>query len=366
MVKSRILTCIYLFLALSVSLPLFCMDSKSQAIFSQRNKEVIKAIDATPKGGFVGLESPFFSDKGIVKSLSNAAQRGANVVVKLASRAKADQEKLENAGVRVKEVPGLHAKRCLISDYNPETKRQKLVGKENGPSNTSVYIGSDNWSFFSGFRPAETMVKTENDEDYFKQNYELFKSPVRANVKKKVLGTTPKIRKAIGSRDFELNKSKSERLGKLAENPGAGNSVDIASMTFDNDDVVSQLEHVYKKCGDDNRPKTRLILDRSALKHTDLLDRVKEAGGSDASIHIFNVDGSKRIFNKFPEIQHAKTITREHNGEQLSIVSTGNLANRSDTDLNIDSYHPGDKHLFDQIRNFNDTLVGQCTEYVSK
>ena len=373
--KKNILAFTYFLVVLFGAIPLFGMDSKiskrskgSRAFYKARNKRVIKAINAIKKGGVVKLKSPFLSDKGVVGALCKAANRDVTTEVHVASRAKANQERLEKAGVSVKVVPKLHAKMCITSNQNPKSKKRKRGGE----NKSRVIVGSDNLSDCSRSN-REVMVETKNDPEYFKQNYDLFKSPDTSKTKKKkVLKFTPIRRSIKSSHDCHLNESKGRRFRKLAEQQGSGNSVDITSMTFDSDPMVSEVEDMYEKCGKENRPKTRFILDRSALNHRDLLKRVKDAGGDDVSVYIFNEDRSKKVFGNIPQIQHTKTMTRKigddgDGDEYLSVVSTGNWTEQSggkkNPELNVDSYHPGDKRLFDQIRANNDKLIKECEEY---
>lgn len=338
-------------------------SSSSRLVAAGRSATIVDAIDDIGKGGFVGLETPFLSDNKVCDALIRAQQRGAQVKVHLGNRAKANREKLLRAGVAVKELPDLHAKRCLISTQAPEN-----VDKENEAENSQscVFVGSDNLSYCSRFHK-EIMVETKRSASYFGQHFASFESPEKQSKKRsrEVMEVTPVSQKAVDTRTHCINRSKAQRILSLAENSKGDDSIDITSMTFDDTDIVEAVEEVYKKCERGPRPKMRFVLDGTALKHSDLLDRLKHAGRDDVLIYIFNADRSKRVFQKFPELQHTKTITRKRDGKQLSIISTGNLTNRSDQDFNIDSYHPDDSRLFRDLRSFNDDLVEECTEYKS-
>ncbi len=341
-------------------------ESHSQALFHMRSSIAVEDIDATHAGGEIRFESPFFSDRDVVEALSNAARRGVDVSVHISSRSGANIHKMLQAGVKVKVIGGLHAKRCMIIQ-RPLRKRKVgdiLKNIENGAEpETRVAVGSDNFTFCSRFNK-EMMVVTRDDLAFYEAHRELFMTPPSGGKAKRrrVVVDTPEKPMPVGSRDVFMNASKALRLMKLAESDAPGDSIDIASMTFDNEDIVEAIERVYtvrKK----NRPKFRLILDRTALRHKDLLDRIKRAGGSDVSIYIYNEDASKRTSGRYVQLQHTKTITRSCGDDRLVIVSTGNLTDHSDSDFNVDAYYPGDVRLFDDIRVYNDSLVTECALY---
>lgn len=349
-----------LLVGLGLGLSLVGMKPGSDALFVGRSTSMIEAIRSAGKGSVVRFESPFFSHKGIADALCSAAQRGADTVVRLTSRSKVDREEMRKQGVKVKELPELHAKRCLIG--TPDTKKRKRGDGDNeGPGEAVVFDGSDNCSVLSQYHK-EVMVVTRGDDSYFSQHLKLFNTPTK-KLERSVIKETPEKRSVVGSADYQMNESKGERIRKLADSMDPNDSLDITSMTFDSDEIVSAIEAVYK-ARPLQGPKMRLILDRSALNHRELLDRIKNAGKLGVSIYIYNKNAQKKIWGRFPQIQHTKTMTRFCGGSYLSIISTGNLTKNSDqNDFNTDGYHPEDKKLFESIRAYNDALVQECTEY---
>jgi hypothetical protein len=346
-----------LFFLYCISTQLVAMDGTGTAtIFDNRSEQIQKTIKDVQKGGSIYLETPFFSDDKIQKDLIKAAEKGVDVELQVASRAKADIEKLQKSGIKVTIVPNLHAKRLLCEDE----KTNAETGEKS--KRFSVFVGSDNLTVFSKFHK-EMLLKNTGDKDYYMQHRAVGSHNNACDVKS-ILKNTPKKTKVYSSKEYDLNDSKAERIKRLFEDTHEGDCADITSMTFDSEDFVKIVEESFAQCDEaDTKPTLRLIFDKSALKHKDLLHRIKKSAGDNAKIYIFNKDGSKKIFNKFPTLQHRKVITRQHNKKKLAVVSTGNLANKSNEDFNIDSYHPNDATLYDAIQASNDELVKECDEY---
>lgn len=339
-------------------------EGRTTFIFENRAQEIVKEIESLSDGQ-INFETPFFSDKEIVKSLCDAAERGIEVVVRTTSRAKADLDKLRNANVTVKIVPNLHAKRVVLIEKE---------NAENGQGKQVVFEGSDNLSVFSLFHK-EVMAKTEGDSEYAQRHKDFFASP-QPSKKRKMVEVTPQKRGVFSSNTHDLNCLLAGRIRTLADRQTPGNSMDIESMTFDSEEVVKAIEDVYTRCDKENRPRIRLFLDRTAKAHQNLLDRMKNAGEDDLQIFIYNEDGSEKIFGKVPKLQHRKgseRIIRQPDG-QIEVVrscNTANLTRRSALqDFNTSSIHrlvyPGDADaisLFGPVKKFNDELALESTEY---
>lgn len=357
---------LFFILFLSCIVQLVAMDGNgTSVIFDGRERAVRQTIQAVQNGGAIRLETPFFSSTEVQKDLMNAKERGVDVFLHLASGSKVDQEKLKKAGIKVKIVPGLHAKRVLCEDADQDKENREPNTFTKKRKRSVVYFGSDNLTKVSPFQ-REMWLVSKNSPEYFQQHVNAFDEEQKSAKKgseKKVVEVTPLKPKVYGSGAFDLNLSKGKRLEKLFTEADNQNSVDINSMTFDSDEFVSSIEKVFEKCGKDKQPAMRFFLDKSALKHKDLLNRVKKVGGDKAKVYIFNEDKKQLVFGKFPQLQHRKSIVRDTKKGPLAIVSTGNLANRSNVEINYDSYHPGDQGLYDAIRAANDKLLLECEEY---
>ncbi len=346
-------------------------------VFLQAGKGSSKACFSNGKGNIGGtlvslinkaekevrVVSPQISYVPIFEALGDSGDRGVDTKLYVSdrpksNRVKAQLRKVKKKGVQVYEVEGLHAKGTL--------------------TDKKITWGSENMSDKSQSGNKEIMVRTKDDEGYLKQSRALFDSLEACNSPKsskkrkhnspqpskerKIVKITPEGRKVFGSREHHLNKSKARRVLKFVEEQVSENTEEkdfenflyFTSMTFDNEDFVESIEEVLKKCSKENRPNVKCMFDKSALKHLDLLDRIKIARKD--HIRIYILDGS---FN----LQHRKTMVRFLNGEWLGIISTGNLANQSDMDFNVDSYHKGDEKLCKQICEEFDKLIPECTEY---
>lgn len=354
-----------------------------KALFNERQGTLIASISRVPKGGFIGVESPFFSDKTIEKELQAARDRGVRVerhgtMRDGAGRAETRKRKAEteakNNGKKVARkvtksmikpadvlVSGLHAKRVLISHIDPE-KMDTTFGKENI---TEIFEGSDNQTACSQFHK-EIMVKTK-DPEYFREHYQYFKkdegpqSPFKIN--KPIVNITPHKRSVTRSTDYDLAGSNAARIKRLFVEPTATDSIDINSMSFDADVIVKTVEEGYSNCSADKKPTMRFLLDRTAQNHPELLKRLQKAEGEHLKIFIYNKEADKKIFGKFPQLQHRKGINRKIGNEELTMISTGNLTNQSNREINYTSYHPNNSGLYAAIKQANDELAKESTKY---
>ena len=140
----------------------------------------------------------------------------------------------------------------------------------------------------------------------------------------------------------------------------------IATMTFDSQEITDALKH---KAQNPN-VKVQLIVDGSVLqakKGRELLADLKENG---VEIFVYNVDRSKKVWegSGIPMLQHAKIVyrLREKQGQEpevLSIFYTGNMAEKSNTEFNMASFHLNDQALAAKAVGLLDALVRESQPY---
>lgn len=328
-------------------------------------KEIVSHLNQVPSGGYIGVDDKYVSDNEVVKALVSAKQRGVIVVVNIGEHAKPDViARLQNASIEIHKIRGQHIKRYITAERAPvgdDLTREQL-------GSVRVYSGSHNTSYVAPHHK-DIMGMVVDDTDYFEQHLANHRAisaqrvPLK-DVAKQQLGGTPVKRTITSSQEFDVNRAKRERIEKLARSTDITDCADITSMTFDSDDIVNAVELVMQARAH-NPPPIRLIFDGSALnaKNKPLLDRMRTAG---AKIYIYNRERSKKVFNRFPQLQHAKTILRQCAGECLSVISSGNLTRNSAREFNIDSYHACDPKLFKDIKQFNDALVAESEEYTGQ
>ncbi len=153
-------------------------------------------------------------------------------------------------------------------------------------------------------------------------------------------------------------KSKRNFILKLRHCTGKDDMLDIVTMTFDSKDIVNAIKDV--KTMRSNIP-IRLFVDASKINNYVWLEQLASIG---VEIYRYNVGGAKRA-NVGPSLLHAKTILRRCGDKMLTIISTGNLTDAANDDINTDSYHSDNQELFDTIKNFNDDLMGKSERYVA-
>ena len=325
-------------------------------------KQIITEINAVPAQGYVGIDNPYLTNPQIIRALVAASKRNVTVNASVGRGTKASTIKqLTDAKVKVNIKPDLHAKRCLISHQDP-----KDIQKNKGATTVCSFAGSYNFSNIS-WGHHEAMVKSNDIEDFvahYNDQQDLFNNTVVDKENASPVKQTPKKKTVYNSFTKNLNESKSCRIKKMLEELQPEDRLDITSMTYDTQDITAALEAVannaYQKKFDG---VIRLFLDSSAVKHTDLLDRLHAAG---IKIFIYNHDHSAKIFNKFPKLQHTKLLARYRAAasvKHLVVVSTGNLAQQSNREYNVDSYYPGDEQLYKRVVEFCNELEKNCTPY---
>lgn len=348
----------------------------STMLFDKRESSIVETIRGVKPNGTIKFQSPFFSSEPIKKALLDALKIGVKVLLHVTGRSNCGAA-LEKKGAQVKIVKDLHAKRILIQysneDKNIGSSDQKIVlGKRKHPENNDedvsqtkiVITGSDNMTWASTAHK-ELMLMVSGDTNYYDQHVKSFdaiqNNTYTSNSPKKPILVTPVKPKVYGSKKHKLNEGKAERLKNAFKK--AGSSIEVASMTFDTEDIVKAVEKGYEE---NKEIDSRFIFDKSALNHKDFLDRIKKAGGDRAKIYVYNEDGSKKVFGKFPTLQHQKSIIRYGpDQEPLVIISNGNLTKKSDKEINFDTFHPCEKKLYEQIKANNDKLIKECAEYIS-
>ncbi len=338
-IRMKIFSLISLFFAFSIMSPIMGADQENgyngaTLLLEGRRDALIAQIGSAQKS--IGIATPFFSDTKVQGALVAAHERGVPVTVYVAGRAKADR--LAHAGMKVELVKDLHAKLAIIDD--------------------AVVIGSDNWSQVSAVRSAELAVLVHTPRTAAQGRRAFARIPYLAGAG---AGATPQHPTPGESKMMRGHSGyKADRMRAFVADPSSDNRLDVFSMGLDSDRFVREVEATYAGCPADMQPRMRFFLDKSALTHTGLLDRLKAAGGDRLSIRIFNADRSQKIWGRFTDLAHQKAITRSvtHSNGTVSthvIISTGNLCVRSDQEVNFDYHRPGDDALHGQLEKLGDT-----------
>ena len=322
-------------------------DDSCELWLTRRRAQLMEHIDKEQE--FVRLSSPFLSDSGVITALIRAHERGVCVTVKVGACARG-LERLQAAGIEAEVVKGLHAKMVITSQ--------------------ATILGSDNWSQFSRIRDTEVAARVKHKRRSFADQSAAAFNSLRADaVHRATPKSTPKkptiARYSIGYM--------AERLRRFITEKGAGNSADIFSMTFNSVQVVEVIEEIYSQCAEGERPRIRLFLDRSALTHRDLLDRMLHAGGDSIEIYLFNISGDHKLFGSIPNIMHQKALVRTlHAGtdrvERHVILPTGNLTSQSHNELNLTLDLPGAADIHQSLSECADSYArsDEWTRYETK
>lgn len=313
--------------------------------------EIARSIAQVPAGGYIGAEDKYFRNHIIINALIEAKKRGVHVVCCVGSGAQEKKIKLlRDAGITVQVFKNLHTKRYIMS----EKWIEKPGNSATDTGTCTIFVGSHNNSYVAP-NHYEDMISYHDsaafiDAYWNQQNY-------NDEAVKESLKETPLKRKITSSMNVDSNQSKAARISTLSLGSDQNDMLDITSLTFNVQSIVSAVQEVKKI-----RPglPVRCIFDRLALTHPDLLDELEASG---AQVHIYNPDAEQKVWGKFPVLQHRKTILRRMNGNTLAIVSTGNLTSQSNNEINHDSWHPMDPKMFDIYKQAHDALIEECELY---
>lgn len=347
-------------------------SSSTELLFSQYVSITDKLIDQINKvpadDGYICIENPYLTETHVIDALIKAAQNKVKIIATVGRGT--NQKictKLKDAGIEVNERSFIHLKRLLFADKlalnknnDDDTKIQQTL------VNPGVYVGSHNCSNIA--ENHQEVVAKDLAADIAQQHYDdqqkLIKlTKMSAKEDKSPIKKSPAKPTVMNSNEKMLSEGKKRRIEKLLENLNDEDCIDITSMTFDTKNITDALIDIETKAKEQKKnPQLRLLLDSSALKHRDLLNPLHTAG---IKIFIYNHDQSEKIWNKFPTLQHTKLFARykKDSDSHLVIVSTGNCAQRSDQEYNIDMYYPNNKKLYDTVRAYCDDLQKLCMPY---
>lgn len=340
----------------------------------------LKIINKIGLNGFIGIDAFSLTHEKTINALKQAQLRGARVSVNL------DGTREENRKTALELCKG----GISVALYNPNKKikngnhptafhKKSLIAerRKNGSSHYYVFQGSANFTNLSSYHQ-EMKCLTKEQDAYLEAHAEhldcatLCKpvtlgpdnqlllptasiSPRRPGVTNQriTVAKTPRRNQTFSSRVINIISSIQKRI----ENVAAGDCVDVVTMTLDDKNFAQALAHNAQK-----GVTTRLFIDGQSLQKSEsLFDKLSEHG---VRIFVFNSDQQEVIFKTYPKLLHSKYVVRK-SSKPLVIVTSANLTQQSNNDINDCSFMPQDPELVDTFYEENNNLAQACIEYTT-
>ncbi len=365
------------------------------------DEQILSAIEQAEQGSTIILAQLFLTHKKITDALGAFLdKKRGSVELLVDQRHGATQglaEWLEKKGAKLQVAKGLHAKQCIVAPQAAMRPKQLFGSEEGEPSSAQeqevcaegetdlvirapggqgkVFFMSENLSTLANqhleyaLYSEDPQVVCDNIAAHREgSEFMLLDTPEKKEAlrNRPVQEFTPKKSGAIlttaGSNILECTRL---RMLKPLEN-GMRETMRVATMTFDSPELAAALKHKARH----KNARVQLIVDGSVLeskKGRDLLAELKENG---VEIFVYNVDRSKKVWSggNIPMLQHAKIVyrLREKKGQEpevLTIFYTGNLAEKSNTEFNMASFHLNDQPLAAKAVTLLDALVKESQPY---
>ncbi len=319
-------------------------NTKKKAILSKIRHDV---LDKIPTAGRIAVDHFIISDKRVVKSLTDAQERGVTVSVNTTRRTKQEFiNEMRGVGVEVHvRASGLHDKRIIAAEKDPGNRR---ITRETAGQ---VYVmgGSANATMLGLFHD-ETDVMTKGDPQLYGQmmasHTENSRRVALSDItNKQTLPVTPEKTTAFDSQRYKLTAVVAQRILSLKHSSNPTDSFVLGSYTFNSEPIVAAIEEVMK-ARSQNKPTITVIADRSGLTNKALIKRLKKAGAK-----VEHPEKDSKIFGKFPILHHGKYWIRQLNGQKVSSVGSANMTSQSDKEMNTAVIYVNENQLFDDMNS---------------
>jgi hypothetical protein len=364
------------------------------------DEQIVSAINDAPVGSTIILAQLFLTHKKITDALGDFLDKKRGKVELLidqrhgATRGITDW--LEKKGAKLQRAKGLHAKQCIVAPRGllqpislfaaEQAEPEEPVEESCVDADVDLVIrapGGQGKVFFMS-ENLSTMANQHLEYALYSQDQQVVCDNIAAFQEgaEFMQLDTPEKERVLQKRSVEqktpakpgaiLTTAKSDilectrlRMLKPLEN-GMRETLRIATMTFDSQEITDAL----KQKAQNPHVRVQLIVDGSVLqakKGRDLLAALKENG---VEIFVYNVDRKQKVWqgSSIPMLQHAKIVyrLREKPGQEpevLSIFYTGNLAEKSNTEFNMASFHLNDQPLAAKAVALLDQLVKESEPY---
>lgn len=311
-------------------------------LFSDPEKiiiEMAKDIKLAQKEDYIGLESPFLSNKLILHELAQAAQRGARVHIFTDQESFAKLEPaLANTNIKITALNNIHAKRLVL-----DIGILKIVWlgsmnmSEHAPKNHEIMMRcTDTESFTESFNDQQLLGNPEYNQPA---------KPVDFSM-----------RRIINSSTTEAQQAKKRVIEEFSNCAHPHDYLYFVSYNFDDLEIFQALLDAKKST---HKPMV-VLLDVECWKNInvryDLLMPLVKAG---VRVYIFNKNEDKKTTFGHNKIMHIKALLRKCNQQCLSMVSTANFTPRGLEEINHDLWEPCSLEFSRQLKAVIDPIIAE-------
>lgn len=288
---------------------------------------------------YIGLESPFLSNKLILQELMQASERGVRVSIFTNQKSMAQlRPALEKTKINMVEINNLHAKRIIIN-----AKELKIV-----------WLGSMNMSEHSS-QNHEIMMRC-TDLKSFKESFgdqQRLGQPFYNR-------TTPAVnfsaRRIINSSTPEAQEAKNRVIEEFGSCSHPHDYLYFVSYTLDDKKL---FDAIMKAKRSTHKPIT-VLLDGDCWKNINmryeaLMPLVKEG----VNVYIYNKNNDIKTTFGHNKVMHIKAILRKCNQQCLALVSTANFTPRGKEEINHDLWEPCSLEFSRNLKEIIDPIISE-------
>jgi len=312
-------------------------------LFATPNDNIIGSIAMDIKsvgaGGYIGLESPFFSNGLIIHEISMAAERGTRVRI-FTDRESADKLALIpcHENIKVTVLENLHAKRLVIN-----TGAQKIVWL--GSMNMSEHA-RENHEIMMRCTDQESFLESFGDQQRLGQ--EFYNRPTQP------VDFTQ--RRIINSSADEAQNAKMRVIEEFASCSHPHDYLYFVAYTLEDQEIFNALMNAKKRT---HKPIT-ILLNHKSWKNINMrYDALMPLVNAGVKVYIFNKNEDKKTSFGHNKDMHIKAILRKCNQECLSCISTANFTPRGREEVNHDIWEPCSLQFSAQLKTIIEKIIGE-------
>lgn len=311
---------------------------------------IAQDINLVGEGEYIGIESPSVTNNTIIRALTDAAQRKAQVKIFVNEPTKENYPErltttyndLRSKNITVAIIPTLHAKRIVILKNN-NTSRIVYLGSlnmtQNSPDNVEIMM-----------RCTDQKLFTESYGDQQRLGTNFYRNRP----------TTPvdfASKRIINSFYPEAIAAKKRMIEDFVTCNHPHDYLYFIAYTLDDPEFIDAIIQTKQRS---DKPIT-VILDSKAK--TNIL---RELLLANIDVYVFNKNRSEKTRQGHHKSMHIKAIFRQCNQKCLTLISTANFTQAGKNDINHDLWEPCTFEFSEQFKLILETLKQKCEKLNSQ
>lgn len=317
--------------------------------------KIAEDIDAVGQHGYIGVETPALLNGTIISRLIDAVRKGIHVQVFVDRPEKIESpnrdsasSRLKNNNVNVTIMPGLHAKRVVIS--------KNMLAPTQDQDNI-VYIGSLNITANSP-QNHEIMIRC-TDPVIFKQSFNHQNRYLRLGSPFFHIQALPvnfTSRRLIHSSSAEAAIAKKKFLEHYQQCDHPGDYLYVAAYTLDDPAIIHELIQIKLR----SHKPIKVILDGDSWHHhRTTIDQLVQGN---IDVYIFNKNRIIPAASDYRKLMHIKAMVGQCGQEHLALVSTANFTVASNHQINYDLWEPGTPEFAAKLKRILDIIIRESEQ----